>query len=144
MGAAVGYRLCLNALGVFVSLHREAEVGVNPRGALQTVHPGFTGHTATRPAQEPGRFQVRATQLYTHSGDNFLTFYRLFSSRWYLSMLPCEWCYSCACVYIHMHADRSVAWVWLWPKTSCLSWTRSKEKRLWRRNAPVLNTSSPR
>lgn len=43
---------------LFVSLHRETQAGVTPRGAVQTVHPGAPGHSAARPAQEPGRFQV--------------------------------------------------------------------------------------
>lgn len=41
-----------------VFVHREAEGRVTPRRTLQTVHTDVTGHTASRPAQEPGRFQV--------------------------------------------------------------------------------------
>lgn len=55
-------------------LHREAEAGVNPRGALQTVHPGVTGQSASRPAQEPRRFQVT----------------RWFDTKVFLSEVRCE------------------------------------------------------
>ncbi len=60
-------------MDVFVILHRETEAGADPRGALQTVHTAVTGHTPTRPAQEPGRFQVRVTHLYDCSEENDLT-----------------------------------------------------------------------